>query len=75
MRKNENKIKDSNGWRIFNTFNIILMIFISFIMAYPVWHVLMASISNSGMLMAHNGILLRPAGFSMLLMNMLPKTQ
>lgn len=62
--RNANKIKEPLGWRIFNVGNIVLMLLISFVMAYPVWHVLMASISNSGMLMAHRGVLIRPAGFS-----------
>lgn len=61
---NANKIKDSTGWRIFNVCNIAFMIFLSFIMAYPIWHVLMASFSNAGMLMAHRGPLFVPAGFS-----------
>jgi ABC-type glycerol-3-phosphate transport system permease component len=61
---NANKIKDSTGWRIFNVCNIAFMIFLSLIMAYPVWHVLMASFSNAGMLMAHRGPLFVPAGFS-----------
>lgn len=63
-RKNMNRIKDPMGWRIFNVCNIVFMVFVAVIMAYPLWHVLMASISNSGKLMAHQGVLLLPAGLS-----------
>ncbi|MGI6671431.1 MAG: carbohydrate ABC transporter permease [Christensenellales bacterium] len=64
MSINRNRIKDSMSWRIFNVANITFMVFLAFIMAYPVWHVLMASLSVSGKLMAHSGVLLLPKGFS-----------
>ena len=65
MKKQKNAIKQSTGWRVFNVFNILFMCFMILIMLYPVWHVTMASISNSGMLMKNTGILLKPAGFSL----------
>ena len=34
-------------------------------MLYPLWHVCMASFSNGYELMAHTGLLLKPAGFSL----------
>ena len=64
MTKTKNTIKDSAAWRVFNVLNISFMIFLAFIMAYPVWHVLMASLSVSGRLMAHSGVLLLPEGLS-----------
>lgn len=65
MMKNANRIKAGKGWRVFNVCNIIFMICIIVVMFYPIWHVLMASFSNSGLLMKNNGLLLRPAGFSL----------
>jgi len=57
-------IKRSLGERIFEAFNVILMCFLMFITLYPLWHVLMASFSDGGLLMAHTGPLLKPLGFS-----------
>lgn len=39
-------IKKSKGEKIFNMLNIMLMIFLVFIMLYPFWHILMYSISD-----------------------------
>ena len=54
------KIKVSLGERIFNIINIVFMICMMVIMAYPLWHVLCSSFSNNNELMAHSGILLYP---------------
>ena len=59
------KIKRSLGERTFEKFNIILMCFLMVITLYPLWHVLMASFSDGGLLMAHTGPLFSPIGFSM----------
>lgn len=64
MKKAKYGIKDSATWRVFNVCNISFMVFLALITAYPVWHVLMASLSVSGKLMAHSGVLLIPEGFS-----------
>ncbi len=58
------KIKRSMGERIFEIFNIALMICIIFIMAYPMLYTIFASFSDANKLIAHNGILLSPLGFS-----------
>ena len=42
----------------------ISLLFLTFVTLYPVWHVLMASISDGNELMRRTGILLWPAGFS-----------
>lgn len=60
----KNKIKVTTGERIFNVVNILFMLFIAFIMFYPVWHVIMASVSESNRLMTHQGLLFLPEGFS-----------
>ncbi len=62
--KKNNAIREPMSWRIFNVFNIIFMCATMLVMFYPVWHVLMASFSNSGMLMKNTRLLLKPAGFS-----------
>lgn len=58
------KIKISVSQRIFDVFNVILMLLLSIIMLYPIWHVACASLSESDMLMAHVGVLLKPLGLS-----------
>lgn len=60
-----NKIKISKAEMGFQIFNYIFMVFIMFIMLYPMWHVLMASISDARQLSSHTGILLIPDGFSL----------
>lgn len=46
----------------FNVLNYSLMILLSIAFLIPLWHVLMASVSNPRMLMASTGFLLSPAG-------------
>ena len=52
------------GRRIFEIINALFMIFMIFICLYPMIYVLFASLSNSDMLMAHRGILIKPLGFN-----------
>ncbi|HBY71469.1 MAG TPA: sugar ABC transporter permease [Lachnospiraceae bacterium] len=59
------KIKRSKGEIIFSGFNYILLTCIMIICLYPVWYVVVASISNSSLLTQHSGILLAPLGFSL----------
>lgn len=56
--------KKTNGEKIFNFVNILFMILVIIVSLYPIYHVIMASFSNATQLMAHSGLLLRPAGFS-----------
>ena len=58
------KIKESVSVRIFNVFNIGLMLLICFIMLYPLWYVLCASFSNGELLLGHSGALFTPIDFS-----------
>ncbi len=62
---NNVKVKESFGSRLFDIVNVIILGVIAFVMLYPLWHVCMASFSYGYDLMAHTGILLRPAGFSL----------
>ena len=57
-------IKRTRGEKIFTVCNTILMLFLSFIMLYPLWHVLAASFSVATRIMAHQGALLWPLGYS-----------
>lgn len=59
------KIKQSVGSRAFDIFNIILLSVFSFFCLYPVWYVLVASLSDSNLLTQHMGALLKPSGFSL----------
>lgn len=54
------KIKKSVGSHIFDTFNILFMIFIIFITAYPIYYVVIASFSDPGSLSRHVGALWAP---------------
>lgn len=54
----------SVGQRIFNVFNVMLMLLLVVIMFYPVWYVLVASFTNSDALISHRGILLWPKNFT-----------
>lgn len=58
------KIKVSAAERTFNVFNCIFMFLLMIVMAYPIWYVVMASLSDNSLLMSYRGILLLPRGFS-----------
>jgi putative aldouronate transport system permease protein len=57
--------KERPGERIFGFTNGLLLIFLTLLFLYPMWHVLMASFSNPLKLMVHSGPILRPLGFSL----------
>ncbi|MBQ4516000.1 MAG: carbohydrate ABC transporter permease, partial [Clostridia bacterium] len=56
----------TKGERIFGVFNIFIMLLASFLMLYPMWHVLCASLSDASLLMKHKGALFAPEGFSVM---------
>ena len=58
----ENK---SRGERIFNGVNIFILLLLTLIFFYPLWHCLMASFSDPGKLLAYSGALPWPAGYSL----------
>lgn len=60
MKQNSKLIKRSNGEKVFEVFNILFILFLCFIMIYPLYYVIVASLSNPVKLVAHNGILLSP---------------
>jgi putative aldouronate transport system permease protein len=59
------KYKSFWGEKIFNCANGFFLIAIIVLTLYPFLHVAMASFSDSGQLMRHNGLLLWPLGFSL----------
>ena len=52
--------KKITGYQVFSFFNILLMLFITFITAYPIYYVVVASISNPGALSRVYGLLWYP---------------
>lgn len=57
-------IQTSTGSKVFDVCNIIILTLLSLVCIYPVWYVLVASFSDSNLLMQHTGPLIKPAGFS-----------
>ena len=49
---------------VFDVVNTIVMLFLIFITLYPFYHIVCASFSNSTLLSAHKGLLVRPLGFN-----------
>lgn len=59
------RIKKSIGENIFNVVNTLFMLVMIFIMAFPIWHVVMSSLSDSGELLRNTGkLLLKPIGLN-----------
>ena len=58
-------ISKSPGEKIFDSFNIVLLIILSFLFVYPLWYCLVASISDASKIAAHSGPLILPLGFSL----------
>ncbi len=52
--------KLSIGEKVFKFFNTLFMLFMIFVCLYPMIYVLFASLSDSNLLMAHSGMLLKP---------------
>jgi putative aldouronate transport system permease protein len=57
--------KKLNGERLFDFSNNLVLVLLSFIFLYPLWHVLMASFSEPLQLVTHSGPVLKPLGFSL----------
>ncbi len=60
--KKSNKIRVSGSYRVFQVINTILLISLTLLAAYPMIHVLWASISDGVALATHDGLLLMPQG-------------
>jgi len=59
------KIKRSKGERIFQIFNYLILLVLIVICLYPIWYVVMASVSDSNYLMKHSGLLIKPLSFTL----------
>lgn len=59
------KIKKSLGQRAFDIFNVLFIVAFALAMLYPMWHVLMASVSSGDRLLSHKGLLLYPLDFNL----------
>lgn len=58
------QIKRTAGEKLFDGFNVLVMVLLIVVTLYPLWHVLNASLSDSSRLMGHSGLLLWPDGFN-----------
>jgi putative aldouronate transport system permease protein len=58
------KHKNSVGEIIFDIINNAIMVLVIIITAYPMLHVLFASLSNPDLIIAHKGLLIKPIGFT-----------
>lgn len=58
------RIKESAGSKLFDFFNMALMIILMFITVYPMFYILFASVSSYSQLMVHRGLLFMPLGFT-----------
>lgn len=59
-------IKKSKGEIAFTVFNTVFMFVMMFVMAFPLWHVVMSSLSDSGELIRNTGkLLFKPIGFNL----------
>ena len=59
-------MRTSTGEKVFNVFNILMMLGLSFLTLYPFAYVVFASFSDAGRLMRHTGLMMRPQGFTIL---------
>src|SRR3981081_2499171 len=58
-------MRQTHGERAFSTLNIVLLLGLVVITAYPLLYVVFASLSEPSQLVANRGALLRPLGFSL----------
>ena len=58
------EIKKSTGDKIFDVINAIVLIALCFVTLYPMWYVLCASFTENSYLVANQGILFWPHGFT-----------
>lgn len=59
------QIKESLGEKVFNLFNISIMLVLIFITLYPFWYVIAGSVSDGNRLLQHSGALFLPLGFDL----------
>ena len=57
-------VKDTFGRKVFNVCNIVFMLLLIIVTAYPIYYVIIASFSDSNLLMKYTGPLLAPLKFN-----------
>ena len=50
--------------RVFDFFNVLIMLLLMLATLYPFWHVVCASFSDGGTLLSHTGLLIAPLKFN-----------
>lgn len=70
-----NSLSETKGQKIFGVFNVLFLVVLMVITLYPIFYVLIASVSDAGELMKHEGILLAPQGFQLSSYKMVFKDQ
>jgi ABC-type sugar transport system, permease component len=58
-------LKRSKGEKIFGVFNTIMLLIVVLVCFYPIYYVMVASVSNASRLAANTGALYKPLGFSL----------
>ncbi len=54
----------SRAERVFDLFNVLVMLLASFAFLYPLWYCIVSSVSDPGALSRHEGLLFWPIGYS-----------
>lgn len=65
MRREKNIVNHvslTKGQRVFGVFNVLIMLALVFVTAYPIFFVVVASFSDGGLLQMHRGLLWWPLG-------------
>ena len=57
-------MKKSKGRIVFEIINTVIMLFLIVVSFYPIYYVIVASLSRTSLIMQHTGILLKPLGLS-----------
>ena len=57
-------MRQSPGEKVFNIFNVLLLVGLMLVTVYPFLYVVFASFSDAGLLMKSRGLLLRPVGIN-----------
>lgn len=64
QKKHSSGIKLTPGERVFEGINGFLLFLVIFVCAYPMWHILAASLSDATRIVSHRGLLFWPKGYS-----------
>lgn len=59
------KIKKSNAEIVFDTLNVVMLSALVIVTFYPFLYVVLSSVSEASKLVAYNGLLIKPVGFSL----------